>query len=84
MPEYFHIKNETLAQVFTCEFCEIFKNTFSCRTPPVAASVDNKLLNLTGSFKKSVLCAEDEGGGLSLKCKLKRTGKEVGVGWGGG
>ena len=22
------IKNETLAQVFSCEFCEIFKNTF--------------------------------------------------------
>ena len=29
----------TLAQVFSCEFCEISKNTFSRRTPPVAASV---------------------------------------------
>ena len=28
-----------LAQVFSCEFCKIFKNTFSYRTPPVAASV---------------------------------------------
>ena len=27
-----------LAQVFSCEFCEIFKNTFFYRTPPVAAS----------------------------------------------
>ena len=27
-----------LAQVFSCEFCEISKNTFSYRTPPVAAS----------------------------------------------
>ena len=26
------IKNETLAQVFSCEFCEIFKNTFFCNT----------------------------------------------------
>ena len=26
-------------QVFSCEFCEIFKNTFFYRTPPVAASV---------------------------------------------
>ena len=26
--------------VFSCEFCEISKNTFSYRTPPVAASVD--------------------------------------------
>ena len=33
------IKKETLAQVFSCEFGETFKNTFSYRTPPVAASV---------------------------------------------
>ena len=26
-------------QVFSCEFCEIFKNTFLYRTPPVAAAV---------------------------------------------
>ena len=30
---------EILAQVFPCEFCKISKNTFSYRTPPVAASV---------------------------------------------
>ena len=34
------IKKETLAQVFSCEFCEISKNTFFYRTPLVAASVD--------------------------------------------
>ena len=33
------IKKETLAQVFSCEFCEIFKTTFFYRTPLVAASV---------------------------------------------
>ena len=33
------IKKEALAQVFSCEFCEIFENTFFHRTPPVAASV---------------------------------------------
>ena len=32
------IKKETLVQVFSCEFCEISRNTFSYRTPPVAAS----------------------------------------------
>ena len=32
------IKKETLAQVFSCEFCEISKNTFLNRTPLVAAS----------------------------------------------
>ena len=29
---------EALAQAFSCEFCEISKETFSYRTPPVAAS----------------------------------------------
>ena len=33
------IKREALAQGFSCEFCEISKNTFCYRTPPVAASV---------------------------------------------
>ena len=33
------IKKETLIQVFSCEFCKNSKNTFSYRTPPVAASV---------------------------------------------
>ena len=33
------IKKETLTQTFSCEFCEIAKNFFSYRTPPVAASV---------------------------------------------
>ena len=33
---------ETLAQVFFSDFCEISKNTFSYKTPPVAASVSFK------------------------------------------
>ena len=32
------IKKETLAQVFSCEFCEISKNNFFYRTPLLAAS----------------------------------------------
>ena len=32
------LKKETLGQVFSCEFYEISKNTFSYRTPLVAAS----------------------------------------------
>ena len=31
-------KRDTLAQVFSCEFCEISKNTHFYRTPPVAVS----------------------------------------------
>ena len=34
-----YIKKETLAQVFSCEFCEISRNIFFYRTPSVAASV---------------------------------------------
>ena len=32
------IKKDTLAQMFSYEFCEISKNTFSYRTPLVASS----------------------------------------------
>ena len=32
------IKKETLAQVFSCEFCELSKNTFLQRTPLMTAS----------------------------------------------
>ena len=32
------IKQENLAQVLSCEFCEISKKTFSYRRPSVAAS----------------------------------------------
>ena len=34
------VKKETLAQVFSCEFCENFQNTFFTRTPLVDASVE--------------------------------------------
>ena len=36
-------RKEILAQVFSCEFCEICKNTYFYRTPLVAASVQMKL-----------------------------------------
>ena len=39
------IEKETLAQVFSCEFCEISKNTFFHRTPLVAASVHQEVIN---------------------------------------
>ena len=51
------IKKEALAQVFSCEFCEIFKNTFFYITPLVAAS-DYKyfLLKSHRSSLPEVLC----------------------------
>ena len=37
-PATLFIKKETLAQAFSCEFCEMFKNTLFYRAPPVVAS----------------------------------------------
>ena len=37
----FFIKKGHLAEVFSCEFCEIFKNTFFHKTPTVAVSYDH-------------------------------------------
>ena len=48
---------ETLAQVFSCEFCESFRNTFFQRTPPVAVSgrsIWNSVKNLWWSFFSEV------------------------------
>ena len=50
-------KKDTLAQVLSCEFCEIFKNTFFYVTPLVAVSV------LWQNFWKQYLWK------TSLKCK---------------
>ena len=46
-------KKETLAQVFSCEFFETCKNTFSYRTPPVAAS-DHATKQQAGEGRKRV------------------------------
>ena len=45
------IKKEALAQVFSCELCKISKNTFSYRTPLVAAS--DKWLNVLNKLTLS-------------------------------
>ena len=50
---YNFIKNEALAQVFSCEFCEIAKNTFSYRTSPMAASVMIFVLGQVKPFHKN-------------------------------
>ena len=47
------IKKETQAQVFSCEFCQISKNTFSYRMPLVAAS-NNVRVNQGGFTKKEI------------------------------
>ena len=41
---YSDIKKETLVHVFPCEFCEIFKNTFSTEHLRTTASVISSLI----------------------------------------
>ena len=57
------IKKEILAQVLSCEFCDIFKNTFSYRKPLVAASV----MCQYQFCPRNVL--ENRAGGVSSICK---------------
>ena len=50
------IKKEIQAQVFFCEFCEISKNTFSYRTPPVGVSETTKLMRNYEKLKYLTYC----------------------------
>ena len=45
------IKKETLTQVFSCKYREIFKNIFFSRTPPVGAS-DQRFPDLSRVCRK--------------------------------
>ena len=49
------IKKGTLVQVFSCEFCEISKNIFIYRAPPVATSITATLSVCNSSTFLSVL-----------------------------
>ena len=42
------IKKETLAQVFSCKFSKIYKNTFSYRTSLVSASGNHTVKSFPG------------------------------------
>ena len=53
------IKKEILAQVFSCEFCDVSKNTFFAEHLLATASVLNSLLRLRGRFYLMHLNAVD-------------------------
>ena len=52
------IKKETLAQVFSCKFCEIFKNTFLTEHLQLTASEANALFfySLECRYRKDHFC----------------------------
>ena len=60
------IIKEALAQVLFCEFCENSQNTFSYKTPPVAASA--ALTNLVLKFNSSFLVLF-----INFVCEIKNT-----------
>ena len=53
------IKKETLLQVFSCESCEIFKNTYFYRTPLMTAPDWNCTWSLTPYLKNLCHLQED-------------------------
>ena len=59
------VKEETLAQVFSCAFYKIFKNAFSTELTSVTASLKSKLKaprkNHTIQTKKNDLLEVDQG-----------------------
>ena len=66
------MKKETLAQVFSCEFCEIFKNTFFTEHFRETASVTNLnpvpcVCNLTESFQIHMFQSWEQKIGISDK-----------------
>ena len=65
------IKKEPPAQVFSCEFCGISKNTFFYRTPLVAASGIFIILGFIIHF--TYVCAE----AVALSCSVKKVFLEI-------
>ena len=70
---YNFINKETLAQVFSCEFCKISKNTFSCVRFLVAASWTLSRVSVryfsknTISFRMNIIFFGDAGD-VTLRC----------------
>ena len=63
------IIKKTLAQIFSCKFCELSKNTFFYRASPVASSVSRKvILSFIFYF---LLNAELATGGLATLLKKR-------------
>ena len=53
------IKKESLPQVFSCEFCEISKNTYFNRTPPLAVSEEVHIftsVDVSKTFRMQKTC----------------------------
>ena len=77
------IKKETLAQVFPCEFCEIFKNTFFTEHLWTTASVKTKLnsspnlLVLSWNGMNKLSQALFVRSGLSTKGLISTTSKDL-------
>ena len=54
------IKKEILTQVFSCEFCEIFKNTFFTERLQTTAFVKKIVKNIKEQFKFNITGKSNE------------------------
>ena len=75
------IKKETLTQLFSCEFCEISKNAFSCEVLYVIIGKPTFcfVLYLTGVHFRGELQHVGHGGEQKIKCSPIRTREIAGV-----
>ena len=78
---YNFIKKETLAQVFSYEFCEISKNTFFTGHPWATVSVSIKLEAYSESSQISIMefFAKTVGGFQSLNIYTKSSILDIGI-----
>ena len=52
------IKKDTLAQLFSCEFCKIFKNSFFTEHLPETASEGNRIYSTLATLPLTLLCPD--------------------------
>ena len=52
------VKKDTLAQLFSCEFCKIFKNSFFTEHLPETASEGNRIYSTLATLPLTLLCPD--------------------------
>ena len=69
--------NKTPTQVFSCEICEIFKNTYFYRTPPVSSSIFSVISTMIGFYLKIMLIFRISYSTAFVKIMLLGTAEKV-------
>ena len=67
------MKKETPTQIFSCEYCKIFKNSSFYRKPPVAGSVRDFFIKAFVEFKK-IFCTKVTTNSLHVQSQCNKIG----------